>query len=345
MAHILNKAWLSGVLLGFAVALVAAGPAHASTVTIANGNEVRVAETGNETNQIFVAYSAATDTYLVRDFAANLTPSGACVAINASTASCPGAGIASVEVSTDARADTILLDPLTIPTTVAGELNGGGDEDTLTGHRGKDDINGGSGRDLIDGGEGADDLNGGSGGNDSLLYVTRATPVIVTIGSGNDNDGNELDFSPGTLRDTVRGDIERVLTGIADDSIMGDSSSETLVGGDGNDTLIGNGGRDSLFGFGGDDVLIGGNGDDAIFGALGNDRLFGGLHDDRLVGGFDNDSLFGDNGVDRMKGKEGIDVIRARDGTRDRKINCGPGPNRLEFAKRDKRLDPKPKSC
>jgi hypothetical protein len=46
-----------------------------------------------------------------------------------------------------------------------------------------------------------------------------------------------------------------------------------------------------------------------------------------------------------MKGKEGIDVIRAKDGTRDRRINCGPGPNGREFAKRDKRLDPKPKRC
>jgi hypothetical protein len=27
------------------------------------------------------------------------------------------------------------------------------------------------------------------------------------------------------------------------------------------------------------------------------------------------------------------------------KINCGPGPKAREGAKRDKRLDPKPKSC
>ena len=46
-----------------------------------------------------------------------------------------------------------------------------------------------------------------------------------------------------------------------------------------------------------------------------------------------------------MKGKGGIDVIQAKDGFTDRKINCGPGPNGAERAKRDKRLDPRAKSC
>ncbi len=46
-----------------------------------------------------------------------------------------------------------------------------------------------------------------------------------------------------------------------------------------------------------------------------------------------------------MKGKTGIDRINARDGERDVKISCGPGPKRLEGAKRDKRLDPRPRSC
>jgi hypothetical protein len=36
-----------------------------------------------------------------------------------------------------------------------------------------------------------------------------------------------------------------------------------------------------------------------------------------------------------MKGKTGVDRINARDGTRDVKISCGPGPRRLEAAKRD----------
>ncbi len=46
-----------------------------------------------------------------------------------------------------------------------------------------------------------------------------------------------------------------------------------------------------------------------------------------------------------MKGKNGIDRINARDGARDVKISCGPGPKRLEGAKWDRRLDPRPRSC
>ncbi len=66
---------------------------------------------------------------------------------------------------------------------------------------------------------------------------------------------------------------------------------------------------------------------------------------DRLAGGPDDDFLRGGAGHDVMKGKTGIDRINAHDGERDVKISCGPGPNRLEGAKRDKRLDPRPRSC
>ena len=47
-----------------------------------------------------------------------------------------------------------------------------------------------------------------------LLYpAERATAIFMTIGSGNNNDGNELDQT-GSRRDTVHGDIESV-TGAA----------------------------------------------------------------------------------------------------------------------------------
>jgi Ca2+-binding RTX toxin-like protein len=339
----MTRAFQAGIA-ALAAALLAAPAAQAATVTIGGGTEVRFTESGSETNRVFVAYSAATDTYTVRDFASNVTPSGLCVAVNASTASCPGAGITSIDVSTDARDDTILLDAASIPPAVSSDLNGGPNDDFVHGALGRDDMNGGSGRDLMDGDLGADEINGGSG-TDSLFYSNRATPVFVTVGSGNDNDGNELDFSPGILRDTVRGDIEIVFGGAAGDTIIGDNTGETLAGGEGPDTLVGNGGGDSLFAFGGDDIVFGGNGNDLVRGALGNDRLFGGPDGDQVAGGPDNDAIWGDTGADAMKGKGGIDVIRARDGTRDRKIKCGPGPNGAEFAKRDKRLDPKPRTC
>jgi hypothetical protein len=54
--------------------------------------------------------------------------------------------------------------------------------------------------------------------------------------------------------------------------------------------------------------------------------------------------LNGKKGVDAMNGKRGIDQIHAHDGERDHKINCGAGDNSL-VVKRDKRLDPRPRSC
>jgi Ca2+-binding RTX toxin-like protein len=82
-----------------------------------------------------------------------------------------------------------------------------------------------------------------------------------------------------------------------------------------------------------------------VRGGPGSDRQFGKSGNDRVAGGPDDDFLRGGTGSDVMKGKNGIDRINARDGQRDVKISCGPGPNRLEGAKRDRGLDPRPRSC
>jgi Ca2+-binding RTX toxin-like protein len=359
-------------------ALGVAPQALASTVTIAGngGTTVRVLESGDEVNRIAVSFDAGASLYTVSDAAAALTPSGACTAVDAHTATCPGAAIKTISVDTDARDDSIVLDPATIPDTVTENLTGGGGNDQVSGGRGPgtllgglgndavtghgsvqggpgddvvtgtplgEDLRGGAGRDLLDGGDGPDDIRGGSS-IDTLVYPPeRRTPIAVTVGSGNFSGGIEDQGPIG--RDTVYGDIEVVVGTAQDDTLVGDGRSETLDGAAGNDTLIGNSGNDTLLGLEGDDVVAGGFGRDLLVGWLGADRLFGGPGNDRLGGGPDDDFLVGNPGHDVMKGKSGIDAIRAKDGMRDLKINCGRGPRRLESAKRDKRLDPKAKSC
>lgn len=338
----MKQAWLAGSL-GLVTALsVAPAALAASTATISGGDTVKVTS-GSEGNTISVAYTQATNTYVVADATANVTKAGTCVEVDTHTVSCPGAGINQISVDTGNGTDTISLDPTTIPAGVAGNLDGGSGSDFIVGARGKDDINAGSGNDLINAGEGADDINGGSN-TDTLFYVDRTTPLFVTVGSVNGNDGNELDLT-GAFRDTVHSDVESIFGGTGGDVVIGDNSSETLDGGEGSDTLVGNGGGDALLGFGGDDLMSGGNGGDVARGGDGNDRLLGGPDGDRLLGGPGNDFLRGKKGSDVMKGKGEIDHIVAKDGARDIKINCGPGPNGLEGANRDKRLDPKPKSC
>jgi Ca2+-binding RTX toxin-like protein len=371
-----TKTALAGVIAAVGSSLLIAPSALASTVTVSGGNTVRVAETGNETNAITVSRDAVSGAYMVADTAATLTPSGTCVMVDAHHATCPGTGIKSINVTTGDREDVITLDAVTIPSTITEVLDGGSANDTVTGANTPGNLRGGSGndrlsgrgtlaggsgndeltgspvadtlrgsngRDTLDGGFGADDIGGG-GGTDTLVYPSRANGVNVTLGSGNGNDGGPEDQT-GSSRDTARGDIEVLFGTELNDVLVGDRSSETLVGLGGDDFAFGNSGRDTVLGFGGNDLLTGGSSSDLVRGGPGADRMLGKSGNDRLAGGPDDDFLRGGTGHDVMKGKTGIDRINARDGERDVKISCGPGPKALEGAKRDKRLDPRPRSC
>ena len=356
--------------------LIGAPSSLASTVTITGGDTVRVAETGNEENAIGISYDASSDFYRIVDSTAMLTPTGTCVTVDAHNATCLAAQIKTISVSSGERADTIELDAATIPGTITEDLDGGPEDDTLTGANtpgtlnggpgndrvsGRGTLNGGSGndalvgspladnlrgssgRDTLDGGFGADDIAGGSG-TDTLIYPGRANGVNVTIGSQNNNDGGPEDQTGGR-RDNVHGDIEILYGTELNDALIGDHSSETLLGLGGDDFIAGNSGHDTLLGFDGNDLLTGKSGDDLLRGGPGADREYGKSGNDRLAGGPDDDFLRSGTGHDVMKGKTGIDRINAHDGQRDVKISCGPGPNRREGAKRDKRRDPRPRSC
>jgi hypothetical protein len=103
--------------------------------------------------------------------------------------------------------------------------------------------------------------------------------------------------------------------------------------------ISGGPGRDRLFGLLGSDTLIGGPGRDRLYGLYGSDTMSGGSGDDLLEGG--GSLLDGTNGRDGFFGGPGADKVRARDSTRDLRIDCGPGRDKLS---RD-RFDPKPRRC
>jgi Ca2+-binding RTX toxin-like protein len=84
------------------------------------------------------------------------------------------------------------------------------------------------------------------------------------------------------------------------------------------------------------DRVIGGEGPDVIQGNVGRDVLRG-------AGG--DDIVRGDRGNDKLLGETGIDRLMARDGKRDKRIDCGPGSNAQERARRDRGKDPAPISC
>ncbi len=87
--------------------------------------------------------------------------------------------------------------------------------------------------------------------------------------------------------------------------------------------------------------IIGGPGNDRMIGLEGPDTLIGGPGNDVLDRQASEGTLEFSGGRDRYLGGPGADKIRARDFTRDLRIDCGRGRDRLS---RD-RFDPRPSRC
>jgi Ca2+-binding RTX toxin-like protein len=178
---------------------------------------------------------------------------------------------------------------------------------TVFGGRGADIIVGGDANDLLFGGPGDDRLRGGPGGDvlsgeegsDTVPYDDRFRRIIVTIGDGIAKDG-EIDLQGGSERDDVRGDVEIVIGGPANDRLFGGSGSVTLFGGEGNDLLVGGPGADVLVGDLGSDTLNGAAGNDII---LANDRITR----DLIIGGPGFDIAIRERQVDDLTGVEFIE--------------------------------------
>lgn len=137
---------------------------------------------------------------------------------------------------------------------VAGRVDGGGGQDSLTGSTiadqlrggaGDDDLEGNAGNDLLDGGAGADLIDGGDG-RDTASYASASAAVLADLTNETANRGD------------ARGDIYlgiEVLEGSNfADSLFGANASDTLLGGRGNDVLDGRKGADLMRGGRDDDL-------------------------------------------------------------------------------------------
>jgi len=193
--------------------------------------------------------------------------------------------IESVEFANGDAVSTSDLDFSDVGSSILGlQIEGGANDDRISGSDGNDIINSGDGDDTISSGAGDDTLNGGRG--------------IDILGGGAGTDVLALDFNPG-------GDI--TYTGFADNfSISVDGANEgtfisiesiefangdvvstedldftnaifsqglQIEGSDGNDIINGGALNDMINGNGGDDTLNGGRGDDTLDGGAGTDTL------------------------------------------------------------------------
>jgi uncharacterized delta-60 repeat protein len=116
---------------------------------------------------------------------------------------------------------------------------------------------GGRGRDRLHGGGGRDEFFGGSE-TDTVDFSDATAALTVRL--------NDLADDGPAGNENVHADVENVLGGAGNDTLVGSVLANVLVG---------NGGADTLSGFAGRDVLIGGKGADTLNGVDGDDLLVG----------------------------------------------------------------------
>ncbi|SON51760.1 hypothetical protein [Vibrio tapetis] len=142
-------------------------------------------------------------------------------------------------------------------------LYGGAGNDTLIGGSGYDKIFGGTGNDRLSGGDDIDELHGGSG-FDVVDYSMSESDRKRHLDIQLDDNGMTTfarDKQTGHIIDKMT-DIEGLVGGDGNDTLIGNSQNNQLTGGAGSDTLKGLGGNDVLVADGGVDLLEGGGGKD-----------------------------------------------------------------------------------
>ena len=159
-------------------------------------------------------------------------------------------------------------------------LYGGGGDDIIGSHGGNDVIFGDAGNDTLFGGIENDTLCGGSGddviygdesttggnGVDTALYADALAGVKVNLDTKNHNGIPPGTADDGILYTTKEGDartghdilfdIENIVGGAFDDTIIGSDAANKLEGGAGNDTLMGGVGNDTMDGGTGTDTAV-----------------------------------------------------------------------------------------
>jgi Ca2+-binding RTX toxin-like protein len=225
------------------------------------------------------------------------------------------------------------------------QLTGGPGDDRLVGSGGADTVDGGAGNDALLGGSGNDTLLPGPGaladadtirggvGSDVVSYAGRMMPVNVSK-NGVADDGALAEY------DNVALGVERIVGGLASDTLSGSPAKDQLDGGPGDDKLRGGAGADIVQGEDGDDTLSGGPGSDQLNGGPGQDavaltdkpdvtvvRLAEGnvrtkLPSDRdtldevedVDGGSEGDTVSGSNGPNDLAGGAGEDYVNGGGG-------------------------------
>ena len=197
----------------------------------------------------------------------------------------------------------------------------------------------GSGNDTLTGGAGNDTLDGGAG-TDVANYATLTSGVSLNVSTFSGTTYQTANLGGGDY-DVVR-NIEGLITGSGNDTLVGDGKNNFLAGGGGDDLFIGDLGNDTIDGGTGSDTLdystrgttinlsvaltgaipttiyVGASEYDRIvnieniMGGAGADTLIGDANANSFAGGAGNDSLDGGGGNDALDGGAGNDTLLGR---------------------------------
>lgn len=205
-----------------------------------------------------------------------ITPGEGCSAITATSVQC-----ATVSLSLGVRLGDG-NDRVDHQTTAFADLDGGDGDDILIDHDGMSGLAGGDGNDQLYAGAGDDKLVGGEGndflepgtgreatsvndsylpaisggpGDDTVSYADRLNSVRVSIDDLADNVSSGNDGEPGE-GDYVDDDVEHILAGAGNDTLVGNSQANSVSGGAGNDSVVGGAGADTLAGGTDDDTIL-----------------------------------------------------------------------------------------
>lgn len=190
----------------------------------------------------------------------------------------------------------------------------------------------GAGNDLVIVGTGGNTIDGGDG-IDTVSFIDFSKIVIVDLLQGQAT-GTDM----GTSRLT---NIENVIGGANDDTLVGNDASNRLEGNGGDDTLVGGGaslhGVNELWGGAGADAASYAGTSDVVYADLGAQvgYVAGTLVDrmnsiENLIGGSGTNTLVGDDGANVLIGGSGIDYLYGQEGD-DVLLGGGAGlsPNQL----------------
>ncbi|WP_027998190.1 beta strand repeat-containing protein [Sinorhizobium arboris] len=192
-------------------------------------------------------------------------------------------------------------------------LTGDDRNNVLRGEAGNDILNGGSGDDALFGGAGNDTADGGDG-VDTFDLREKTSSVVVQLNGAN----AATVFVGGVAEDTIR-NIENIVGGSADDTLIGDAGANKLSGARGNDWLKGGDGADTLDGGEDSDTADYSDKTAAIAVALNGSKpvtvTVGGVAEDliakieNIVGGAGDDTIIGDAATNTFRGGLGADVL------------------------------------